>query len=343
MSVKSKSPALTDCPQRRGVCVQVMTRTPKKPNSALRKVAKVRLTNGQEVIAYIPGEGHNLQEHSIVLVRGGRVKDLPGVRYHIVRGTLDSLGVDGRRRSRSKYGAKRPKAGGGGGDAKASAPQSGGEEIIMSRRRKVYKKEEKVDSRYGSPAVARLISTVMKRGKKSLAERIVYTAIDKSREGSDSVDPLEVLNKALENVRPRLEVKSRRVGGATYQVPMEVAPARQISLAMRWIVQYADNRRRPCRWPMSLAQEIKDAAAGQGNAIKKREDTHKMAQANRAFRAFPLVILWRRRRWNKKPASTNPNSPERKFPLERTRNIGIAAHIDAGKTTITERVLFTPA
>ncbi len=107
--------ALTDCPQRRGVCVQVMTRTPKKPNSALRKVAKVRLTNGQEVIAYIPGEGHNLQEHSIVLVRGGRVKDLPGVRYHIVRGTLDSLGVDGRRRSRSKYGAKRPKGGAGGG------------------------------------------------------------------------------------------------------------------------------------------------------------------------------------------------------------------------------------
>jgi len=91
--------------------VQVMTRTPKKPNSALRKVAKVRLTNGYEVIAYIPGEGHNLQEHSIVMVRGGRVKDLPGVRYHIVRGTLDSLGVDGRRRSRSKYGAKRPKSG----------------------------------------------------------------------------------------------------------------------------------------------------------------------------------------------------------------------------------------
>ena len=122
VSVKSKSPALTDCPQRRGVCVQVMTRTPKKPNSALRKVAKVRLTNGEEVIAYIPGEGHNLQEHSIVLVRGGRVKDLPGVRYHIVRGTLDSLGVDGRRRSRSKYGAKRPKGGaGGGGGAKPAA------------------------------------------------------------------------------------------------------------------------------------------------------------------------------------------------------------------------------
>ena len=117
MAVKSKSPALADCPQRRGVCVQVMTRTPKKPNSALRKVAKVRLTNGYEVIAYIPGEGHNLQEHSIVLIRGGRVKDLPGVRYHIVRGALDTAGVDGRKQQRSKYGAKRPKAG-----AAAKAP-----------------------------------------------------------------------------------------------------------------------------------------------------------------------------------------------------------------------------
>ena len=106
---KSKSPALTSCPFRRGVCVQVMTRTPKKPNSAMRKVAKVRLTNGYEVIAYIPDEGHNLQEHSIVLIRGGRVKDLPGVRYHIVRGTLDASGVEKRRVSRSKYGVKRPK------------------------------------------------------------------------------------------------------------------------------------------------------------------------------------------------------------------------------------------
>jgi small subunit ribosomal protein S12 len=106
---KSKSPALNNCPQRRGVCLQVYTRTPKKPNSALRKVAKVRLTNGYEIIAYIGGEGHNLQEHSIVLVRGGRVKDLPGVRYHIVRGSLDTLGVENRKQSRSKYGAKRPK------------------------------------------------------------------------------------------------------------------------------------------------------------------------------------------------------------------------------------------
>ncbi|MBN2831136.1 MAG: 30S ribosomal protein S12 [Candidatus Omnitrophica bacterium] len=106
---KSKSPALKSCPQRRGVCLQVRTMTPKKPNSALRKIARVRLTTGIEVTAYIPGEGHNLQEHSIVLVRGGRVKDLPGVRYHIVRGTLDAAGVSARRRGRSKYGAKRPK------------------------------------------------------------------------------------------------------------------------------------------------------------------------------------------------------------------------------------------
>lgn len=106
---KSNSPALKNCPQRRGVCLQVKTRTPKKPNSALRKVARVRLTNKMEVTAYIPGEGHNLQEHSIVTIRGGRVKDLPGVRYHVVRGTLDSSGVESRRRSRSKYGTKKPK------------------------------------------------------------------------------------------------------------------------------------------------------------------------------------------------------------------------------------------
>ena len=109
VSAKSKRPDLEGSPQKRGVCLQVMTRTPKKPNSALRKVAKVRLSNGREVIAYIPGEGHNLQEHLAVLVRGGRVRDLPGVRYHIVRGQLDAAGVEARRRGRSKYGAKRPK------------------------------------------------------------------------------------------------------------------------------------------------------------------------------------------------------------------------------------------
>jgi small subunit ribosomal protein S12 len=107
---KTASPALQGCPQKRGVCTRVYTQTPKKPNSALRKVARVRLTNGIEVTTYIPGVGHNLQEHSIVLIRGGRVKDLPGVRYHVIRGTLDAVGVAGRKQSRSKYGAKRPKA-----------------------------------------------------------------------------------------------------------------------------------------------------------------------------------------------------------------------------------------
>ena len=109
MRTKSASPALKQCPQKRGVCTRVYTTTPKKPNSALRKVARVRLTNGMEVTSYIPGEGHNLQEHSVVLIRGGRVKDLPGVRYHIIRGTLDTTGVQNRKQSRSKYGAKRPK------------------------------------------------------------------------------------------------------------------------------------------------------------------------------------------------------------------------------------------
>ena len=110
IAVKTKSPALQDNPQKRGVCVRVFTQTPKKPNSALRKVARVRLTNGIEVTTYIPGVGHNLQEHSLVLIRGGRVKDLPGVRYHVIRGTLDAAGVGARKQGRSKYGAKRPKA-----------------------------------------------------------------------------------------------------------------------------------------------------------------------------------------------------------------------------------------
>jgi len=122
IEVKSKAPALDSCPQKRGVCVRVYTTTPKKPNSAMRKVARVRLTNGKEVNAYIPGEGHNLQEHSIVLIRGGRVKDLPGVRYHLIRGTLDAAGVNGRLQSRSKYGAKKPKAGKG---AVPAAPVKG--------------------------------------------------------------------------------------------------------------------------------------------------------------------------------------------------------------------------
>ena len=155
----------------------------------------------------------------------------------------------------------------------------------MSRRRRVIHKTEKLDARYGSPVVARLIASVMQSGKKSLAERIVYTAIEETRTGTDAVDPLEILNKAIDNVKPRLEVKSRRVGGATYQVPMEVPPARQLALAMRWIVGYAQARKNVLL-VKALATELKEAAIGQGNAIKRRDDTHKMAQANRAFAHF---------------------------------------------------------
>src|SRR5262245_42911501 len=194
---KSKSPALQTSPFRRGVCLQVMTRTPKKPNSAMRKVAKVRLTNGYEVIAYIPDEGHNLQEHSIVLVRGGRVKDLPGVRYHIVRGTLDAAGVEKRRVSRSKYGVKRPKPGSKPAAA-AAAPAAAAPAAAqvanysrllsasvrnstilnetMSRRRQASKRPVSKDAKFNSALVSRLVNTVMERGKKSVAQRIVYGA-----------------------------------------------------------------------------------------------------------------------------------------------------------------------
>ncbi len=154
----------------------------------------------------------------------------------------------------------------------------------MSRRRRVIHKEVKQDSRYGSALVARLIGTIMHSGKRSIAERVTYAAIEESRQSSDAVDPLETLNKAIDNIRPRLETKSRRVGGATYQVPMEVAPERGTALAVRWIVNFAKARKGSFR--KALANELKDAAMGQGNAVKKRDDTHKMAQANRAFAHF---------------------------------------------------------
>ena len=155
----------------------------------------------------------------------------------------------------------------------------------MSRRKRVITKEVKRDLRYGSPLVARLITTVMRGGKRSVAERIVYSAIESTRDGAEAVDPLDVLQKAMDNARPRLEVKSRRVGGATYQVPMEVPAERQLALAMRWIVGFA-NKRKSIPMSKALAAELKEAAANQGNAIKKRDDLHKMAQANRAFAHF---------------------------------------------------------
>lgn len=155
----------------------------------------------------------------------------------------------------------------------------------MSRRHRIFHKQVKRDARYANPLIARLINTVMRCGKKSVAEYIVYSAIDKSREGSDVVDPLETFNRALDNIKPRLEVKSRRMGGATYQVPIEVTPERQVTLAIRWIVSLA-SKRKGVSMIKALTYELKDAAAGQGNAIKKRDDMHKMAQANRAFAHF---------------------------------------------------------
>ncbi|MGB6222807.1 30S ribosomal protein S7 [Haloferula sp.] len=155
----------------------------------------------------------------------------------------------------------------------------------MSRRKRTFKKPDRRDSRYDSPLVGHLICKVMNDGKRSLAERIVYAAIEKANEGVDTVDPLEVVTRAIENSKPRVEVKSRRVGGATYQVPLEVDPARSESLALRWIVGFARGRKGT---PMhvALANEIKDAANNQGSAVRKRDDVHKMAQANRAFAHF---------------------------------------------------------
>lgn len=155
----------------------------------------------------------------------------------------------------------------------------------MSRRKRVYSKPEKRDARYDSPIVAKLVSSVMHQGKRALAERIVYAAIESANEGIESVDPVEVLNRAVENAKPRVEVKSRRVGGATYQVPLEVSLDRQESLAMRWIVNAARTKRGT---PMhiALANEIKDASTNQGVVVRKRDETHKMAQANRAFAHF---------------------------------------------------------
>jgi small subunit ribosomal protein S7 len=258
---KNKTPALKGSPQRRGVCTRVYTTTPKKPNSALRKVARVRLSSGIEVTAYIPGVGHNLQEHSIVLVRGGRVKDLPGVRYKIIRGSLDTQGVKNRKQARSRYGAKK--------------------EELMPRKGPAPKRPVDVDPVYGSPIVTQLVSKVLQDGKKQVAQRIVYTALEGAREKTGT-DPVVTLKRALDNVKPALEVRSRRVGGATYQVPVEVRAGRSTTLALRWLVSYAQARREKTM-AERLMNEILDASNGLGAAVKRREDTHKMAESNKAF------------------------------------------------------------
>jgi small subunit ribosomal protein S7 len=152
----------------------------------------------------------------------------------------------------------------------------------MSRRRRHISRKTTPDPVYESPLVGRMIGYILKKGKYSTASRLVYNAIKRANEGGSGGDPLAVVQKAVENVKPRLEVKSRRVGGATYQVPVETTPERQLSLALRWIVELANNRK-GMAFEKALSQEIRDAAAGQGNAIKKRDETHRMAQANRAF------------------------------------------------------------
>jgi len=152
----------------------------------------------------------------------------------------------------------------------------------MPRRKRVFTKPDRSDPRYASPLVGHLISKVMRDGKRSLAQRIVYAAIDKANEGVDTVDPLEVITRAIENSKPRVEVKSRRVGGATYQVPVEVRPDRSVTLALRWLVSFSKQRREKTMVER-LSNEILDASNGLGAAVKRREDTHKMAEANRAF------------------------------------------------------------
>ena len=182
-------------------------------------------TNGFEVTSYIPGEGHNLQEHSVVMIRGGRVKDLPGVRYHIIRGTLDTQGVSDRRQRRSKYGSKRPKQG-----------------KNMSRRRKAQKRELIPDPRYGDDILAKFTNSLMKHGKKIIAEKVLYGALEsiKNKTGQES---LKVFKEALDNVKPQIETRSRRVGGATYQVPVEVKAKRSQALALRWIIDASRKRK----------------------------------------------------------------------------------------------------
>ncbi len=156
---------------------------------------------------------------------------------------------------------------------------------MMARRKRLYKKIELVDPHYESKLVASLISRVMLSGKRSLAERIVYGAINRANEGSEAIDPLQILQRAIDNAQPKVEVKSRRVGGATYQVPMEIEEGRAKALAMRWLIQCA-RKRKGSSMEYALANEIKDAANNQGAVVRKRDDMHKMAQANRAFAHF---------------------------------------------------------
>ena len=266
---RKKVPALQQCPQKRGVCTRVYTTTPKKPNSALRKVAKVRLTNGFEVIGYIPGEGHNLQEHSVVMIRGGRVKDLPG----------RALPHPARRARHA--GREEPQA----------AP------FEVRRQAAEIRRAEELNDVPTSPcreARNHSRSEIRQRGRDQVHEldhvrgqeigrrERSSTARSTSIEGKTKQSPLAVFQQALDNVMPSIEVRSRRVGGATYQVPVEVRTDRRQALGIRWIISAARDRNEKTMTER-LSAELLDASNNRGNAVKKREDTHRMAEANRAF------------------------------------------------------------
>ncbi|KAJ6215308.1 hypothetical protein RDWZM_010626, partial [Blomia tropicalis] len=223
--------------------VNFSTITPKKPNSALRKVARVRLTSGFEITAYIPGIGHNSQEHSSVLVRGGRVKDLPGVRYHIVRGTLDAVGVKDRQQGRSN--------------------------TYRILRKAVFDESRM----YGLEEIFHIFRDPP------------YNMGHEKIQQKTETNPLSVLRQAIRGVTPDIAVKARRVGGSTHQVPIEIGSTQGKALAIRWLL--AASRKRPGRnMAFKLSSELVDAAKGSGDAIRKKEETHKMAEANRAFAHF---------------------------------------------------------
>ena len=268
-SLRQRQVPIPGAPQKRGVCLQVRTMTPKKPNSALRKIARVRLTNQMEVTAYIPGIGHNLQEHSVVLVRGGRVKDLPSVKYHIIRGTLDAAGVRDRKQGRSKYGAKATAKPG----AKLTCRVEPASRASPSTRR----------SR--PTALTARFSREADEGRQAEPRRADPAPGPRPRRGPGRRPGLEILEAAMRNATPIIEVKPRRVGGATYQVPVEIRGDRRMSLGVRWLVQSA-RKRNGKSMSEKLAAEFVDAMNGLGAAVKRREDTHKMAEANKAFSHF---------------------------------------------------------
>ena len=263
--------------------------TPKKPNSALRKIARVRLSNGKEVTVYIPGEGHSLQEHSIVLVRGGRVRDLPGVRYHIVRGALDTLGVDGRKQSRSLYGAKKCVSRSCRLSVSDRHHRTTDRSVAHGIRHGSYHRQPQ-DTRARSPlrlAVGQQVHQLpdARRQEEHRAAACSTTRWTSSQSKINDVEPIEVFTQAVENVKPDIEVRSKRVGGAAYQVPMQVtAPAAVAGhpLDSDGRAREEGPRRRTRSWPTSWWPPT----SSEGAAMSRRDNVHRMADANKAFAHF---------------------------------------------------------